>query len=125
MKQVNPERFKKPRPESIAFEGEAIPDSPPEERPNERTSVRTEPEQAHANLYTVVIPERRRKVRHAFDIYEDQLEALKKLQIAAQDEMGSRQAPTLGEMAQKALDAYISAQANKTPTVRLLKERNR
>ena len=123
MKEVKPDRFKR-RPEDIAFEGDTIPDSPSEgmQRSDERPAVRTPSESTPASVYTVMIPGRRRKIRHAFDIYEDQLDALKKLQIASQDEPDSERAPTLGEMTRRALDAYISAQAKKTPTVRLIRQ---
>jgi hypothetical protein len=61
----------------------------------------------------------RRKVRHPFDIYDDQLEALKKLQIAIREVSGSKAVPTLGDMARAALDDYVEQLAAKAPNVSL------
>jgi hypothetical protein len=70
-------------------------------RTNERTNVRR-----HT---TSVVDERaeepRRRIRHSFDIWEDQLLSLAEIQ--AQRFTTTRHKPKLGELVQEALDAYI------------------
>jgi len=58
------------------------------ERTNERTNERS-------------------RVRHSFDIYNDQLVSLGDIQIARHRQTGRR--PKLGDLAQEALDAFIAA----------------
>ena len=48
---------------------------------------------------------------HTFDIREDHLDALKKIQMAERDLSGKRSGKTLGDMAQEALDDWVSKQA--------------
>jgi hypothetical protein len=50
-------------------------------------------------------------IRHAFDIYADQLYALQALQLEAVQR--GRKKPKLGSMVQKALDLYLQKQAKK------------
>jgi hypothetical protein len=78
------------------------------ERPSERSNERTDARER----------EPRRRVRHSFDIWEDQLLALTEIQ--AQAFLTTRRKPKLGELVQAALDGYISAQRDtiERPNVR-------
>ncbi len=73
---------------------------PPEERRNEVTNV-------ERNERTF----QRRKIRHTFDIYEDQLLSLKEVAIERQKLFGER--VLLGDLVQEALDALITKERNK------------
>ena len=99
MKKINPSRWRKPSPEEIDFDAEPI--KKPVEQGGEaqkpadniRTAVRTPlPE------YRVMIPQKRIRIRHAFEIYEDQLDAFKKIQAAHRDVRGNRGVPSLSDM---------------------------
>src|SRR2546423_1629459 len=61
-----------------------------DERPNERPNVRTK---------------ERLRIRHSFDIYQDQLLSLAEIQAALFKKTGRK--PKVGELVQDALDAYI------------------
>lgn len=50
----------------------------------------------------------RRTVRHSFDIYADQLQALGRIQLARWSASGKK--PKMGTLVQEALDTYIRAQ---------------
>lgn len=69
-----------------------------EVRTNERTNERSQQVQE----------EPRRRIRHSFDIWEDQLLSLAEIQ--AESFVTTRRKPKLGELVQEALDAYIHAQ---------------
>lgn len=60
------------------------------ERSNERMTVRTN---------------ERTKIRHTFDIFQDQLQSLAEIQAARFKEAGRK--PKMGDLVQEALDAYI------------------
>ena len=64
-----------------------------DERPNDGTNVRT------------ITKPKRQKIRHAFDIYQDQLFALQMKQLEAV-QRGKRK-PKLGKMVQDAIDLYL------------------
>jgi hypothetical protein len=68
------------------------------ERSNERTNVRTSSKT------------KRQKIRHAFDIYQDQLLALQIRQLEAV-QRGKRK-PKLGKMVQDAIDLYLKQSGN-------------
>jgi hypothetical protein len=70
----------------------------------------------------VRIPAERRKTRHPFDIFEDQLEGLRKIQLAERESSRPRRGKTLGEMAQEALDRFIAEKAKKLPNVAIRHE---
>ncbi len=53
----------------------------------------------------------RRKIRHTFDIYDDQLLSLKEIAIERQKVFGER--VLLGDLVQEALDTFISKERNK------------
>jgi hypothetical protein len=69
-----------------------------DERSNERTNVRTSSKP------------KRQKIRHAFDIYQDQLLALQIRQLEAV-QRGKRK-PKLGKMVQDAIDLYLKQPGN-------------
>lgn len=50
-------------------------------------------------------PADRIKVRHSFDVYQDQLLQLSQLQMALYEATGKK--PALGDLAQKALDTFL------------------
>jgi hypothetical protein len=130
MKEINENRFQKKTPEPIAFQGAQLPKTPPVAssepvpavRPNGRTDEDTHPQTAESPSYVVRIPAERRKTRHPFDIYEDQLDALRKIQLAEREAAGHKTSKTLGEMAQEALDRFIADKAKKLPSMKLLRE---
>lgn len=113
MKEINPSRFKKVDPNDLSdFQAEpilnkpSIPDAPvlqqrinvPRNEPN-RTDVRT--------VHHIVVPQKRVRIRHAFEIFEDQLEAFKKIQSAHRDTHGNNGTPSLSDMVREAFDAII------------------
>ncbi|MBI3421286.1 MAG: hypothetical protein HY006_04420 [Candidatus Sungbacteria bacterium] len=111
MKKINPSRWRKPSPEEIDFEAEPIANRPlgveqgsgaQKTTDKTRTSVRMPLPQYH-----VVIPQKRVRIRHAFEIYEDQLDAFKKLQAAHRDIHGNNRAPSLSDMARESFDTLI------------------
>ena len=132
MKEINENRFQKKAPESIVFQGAQLPDIPPppathEPEPSERPSVRTDEHRPSAvpesmPSYVVRVPAERRKTRHPFDIYDDQLDALRKIQLAEREEARQKRAKSLGDMAQEALDRYIAEKIKKLPSMKLVRE---
>jgi len=78
------------------------------ERTVEQTNEQTNEEQDDA-LALVPSQGERRTVRHSFDIYADQLQALGHIQLARWSANGKK--PKMGTLVQEALDAYIQAQA--------------
>src|SRR5215217_2387156 len=50
-------------------------------------------------------------VRHSFDIYIDQLQALTRIQTQVFEETGRK--PKMGELAQEAFDLYIASEAER------------
>ena len=69
------------------------------ERTTERTNVRTE------------IKPKREKIRHTFDIYQDQLIALQVLQLKAVQ--SGKKKPKLGKMVSEGIDLYLKQKASK------------
>lgn len=135
MKNVNPQRFGKIKPEEIAFNGSPLPDAPPATEPptkNERTNERSEkrPEKRQvkpvieqpAGSYVIEVPVERAKTRHSFDIFEDQKAALSKIQLAAVD-AGHKKKQALGDMLQEAIDDYIIKKVGEMPNIKLARER--
>lgn len=126
MKKVVQGRWHKPNPEKIDFEAEPIAHRAPEaeqgstaqksaDRP--RTSVRTPLPQ-----YNVLIPQKRVRIRHAFEIYEDQLDAFKKLQAAHRDMHGNNGVPSLSDMVREALDGEIKDRAKEAQNLTISNE---
>jgi hypothetical protein len=92
MREIKEERFKKI--EDVGFNPKPLPE-PPQKREgvqpapvvaDQRTFERTEPpskmEALSSTAYIIHIPKIRRKTRQSFDIFEDQYDALKKIQLA-------------------------------------------
>jgi hypothetical protein len=75
----------------------AAPTSPRNKRTNERSNKRTV---------------ERRRVRHSFDIWQDQLLGLSEIQAERFSLSGRK--PKLGELVQEALDAYIAKERKRT-----------
>ena len=68
-------------------------DEPSNERPHERSNGKNNP---------------RPKIRHTFDIFEDQLRSLHTLQLKTLQ--AGEKKPALGELVQRALDDYLKKQ---------------
>jgi hypothetical protein len=126
MKEIREERFMKR--EDVGFNPAPIPEAPPatvlEElvRTNERTNGVRVPVLEGAPTYVVSIPAARRKTRQSFDIFEDQYDALKKLQLAEADQAGSTHGRKMGDMVQEALDAFIREKARKLGTITIRRQ---
>lgn len=139
MKQIKTSRFSKKRPEEISFQGAAILENPKTKKPpktaiksqksrSERTSERTNARSSvrstdrtgtkEAFHCRIEVPAQRRKIRHSFDIFEDQRSALEKLQLAIASEQGSK--PSLGDMMQEAIDLYTKQKTKKLSNVELI-----
>ncbi len=139
MKKVETERFQTKKPEEISFRGAPLPENPPRKvevvRTSVRTSVRpseikvenTDPQgeiSEETNKYSIEVPAQRRKIRHPFDIYEDQLDALKKIQIAERESSGGKER-TLGDMAREALDYFIEGEAERSENIKISREQEK
>jgi hypothetical protein len=126
MKEIREERFMKR--EDVGFNPAPIPEAPPATAPEElvRTNERTNgvrvPVLEGAPTYVVSIPAARRKTRQSFDIFEDQYDALKKLQLAEADQAGSTHGRKMGDMVQEALDAFIREKARKLGTITIRRQ---
>ena len=94
----------------------------PHERTPARANVRTSVPAEVEEIYAIVIPNRREKFRTAFDIFRDQKAALDKPQLATVDAGAER--PSLGEMVQDAIDAYIKRRVKELTNTRLKHERS-
>lgn len=109
MKEINNKPFGKKK-EQIAFSPSPVPNRPEPSKTNERSNVRPQAG------YVVTVPSERRKTRQSFDIYEDQYDALKKLQLAVREHRRGK-VPKLGEMVQEAIDQYVREQAKRLPNI--------
>ncbi len=69
----------------------------------------------HVRERTIVATNERTKIRHTFDIFQDQLLALAEIQAGRFKQTGRK--PRVGDLVQEALDAYI-AQSNERTTDR-------
>lgn len=123
MKPIDEARFQKKKPDEIAFSPAPVPTQPlpdierTSERLNVRTDVQQHKKQARASYaFSIEVPHSRRKTRQSFDIFEDQYDALKKLQIAEHEHSGKK-AQKLGEMVQDALDIYIREKTKKLSNI--------
>jgi hypothetical protein len=112
MKEINNKPFGKKK-EQIAFSPSPVPNRPEPLKTNERSNVRSQAG------YVVAVPTERRKTRQSFDIYEDQYDALKKLQLAVREHSRGK-APKLGEMVQEAIDQYVREQAKRLPNITVI-----
>ena len=66
----------------------------------------------HTSERSNVRTNERSRVRHSFDIWQDQLLGLTKIQVERFNRTGRK--PKLGELVQEALDAYIDQQRERT-----------
>jgi hypothetical protein len=110
MKQVNPHRFGH-KEEEIDFDAEPITNKRQPGESVSRTSAeppkRPQEDVVRPMVHHISIPQKRVRIRHAFDIFEDQLEALKKIQSAHRDKHGNTGTPSLSDMTREAFDAFI------------------
>jgi hypothetical protein len=115
MKKVNPNRFGH-KEEEIDFQAEPITNKRPAVKENAVKMPPVAPKLPQERverqtLYHITIPGKRVRIRHAFDIYEDQLDALKKIQSAHRDQRGNAGTPSLSDMTREAFDAFIKDRA--------------
>ncbi|MCB0171316.1 MAG: hypothetical protein KDJ97_12260 [Anaerolineae bacterium] len=83
---------------------------------NKRTTVRVnertdDQPNSRTNVQPVKRTNERKKIRHAFDIFEDQLFSLKELQLNRQKSSGQKF--SLGTLAQEALDLFLESERKK------------
>ena len=129
MKPIDESRFQKgKKAESINFAGSDLPVAAKNaatkpsstERPFVRTDeMKSEIPRVHAPAFVIQVPEERRITRHPFDLYEDQINALRILKLAESQSAGQRKGRALGELAREALDDYITKKARKLDAVAL------
>jgi hypothetical protein len=105
--------------ELSTLDSSAAPTPPPVQEPS--TSVKAEPRRAErtavrSNVRTNDAPdvrtEARTKVRHSFDVYQDQLLSLAEIQAAVYRRTGKK--PKAGDLVQEAIDAYIESHRERT-----------
>jgi hypothetical protein len=137
MREIKEERFKKK--EDIEFHPVAIPeplepqaaarpvipqrtDESSFERTNERTETKPAIGLSPATTYLVTIPKERRKTRQSFDIFEDQYDALKKLQLAEAELLQSKTGRKLGDLVQESLDRFIQEKAERLGNITVVRE---
>lgn len=138
MKKVDTKRFQSKKPEKISFQADSFEKKSPtpktkpvkaiekkpkrtheptsvqtNERPNEQTNERS--------VYLIEIPIKRRKIRNSFDIFEDQMAALNKIQLAAMDS-GDKKKPALGNIIQTALDNHIKEKVVQEENLKIIYE---
>jgi hypothetical protein len=110
MKQVNPRRFGH-KEEEIDFDAEPITHKRQTGDSVQKTAAeppkRPQEDVVRQMVHHIAIPQKRVRIRHAFDIFEDQLEALKKIQSAHRDTHGHTGIPSLSDMTREAFDAFI------------------
>jgi hypothetical protein len=82
------------------------------EQSTRRAPRRSASRSAEQDDHSVERTNERTKVRHSFDIYRDQLLELSTIQATIFRETGKK--PTVGELVQDALDAYIARAQRRT-----------
>jgi hypothetical protein len=132
MREIKEERFKKI--EDVGFNPKPLPEPPQKKEgvpaapavADQRTFERTEPqsktEALASTAYFIQIPKIRRKTRQSFDIFEDQYDALKKIQLAEAEMLHSKTPQKLGDMTQEALTHFIEEKARKLKNIKIVKE---
>jgi hypothetical protein len=109
MKQVNPRRFGH-KEEEIDFDAEPITNKKQSQGVPKIASEapkRLQDASERPTVHHITIPQKRVRIRHAFDIFEDQLDALKKIQSAHRDNHDTTGTPSLSDMTREAFDAFI------------------
>jgi len=128
MREIKEERFKKL--EDVGFNPKPLPEPPqkkggvqatPAVTNGGTTEMRTM-EATSSTAYIIHIPKLRRKTRQSFDIFEDQYDALKKIQLAEAEMLHSKTPQKLGDMTQEALSHYIEEKAKKLKNITIVKE---
>lgn len=123
MKKINPSRWKKPNPEEIDFEAEPIiGDRIETKQGNEVKKIADKTRTSgHTPLpqHYIIIPQKRIRIRHAFEIYEDQLEAFKKLQAAYRDTHNDNKILSLSDIAREAFDKEIAERVKETKNIEI------
>jgi hypothetical protein len=132
MREIKEERFKKI--EDVGFNPKPFPEPPQkkegvpavpavaDQRTFERTESQSKTEVLSSTAYIIQIPKMRRKTRQSFDIFEDQYDALKKIQLAEAEMLHSKTPQKLGDMTQEALSHYIEEKARKLKNIKIVKE---
>ena len=123
MKKPDPDRFTgnsraKSKPDKLEMKGFSNP-LPPAPITTEtkasaaKVSVRTDVRTVERKSVRTNVRKKKKRIciRHAFDIYEDQLRALHTLQLKAVQ--AGRRKPKLGKMVQKALDQFLENKQKK------------
>ena len=111
MKEIKTNRFAKE--ESINFDAHPITNTKPSSTPVKKPTIRQNlgQDSLHSiNKFQITVPKKRVRIRHAFEIYGDQLQALKKIQDASRD-LDDSKLPSLADMAREAFDDFIKARA--------------
>jgi hypothetical protein len=125
MKQVNPRRFGR-KDEDIDFDAEPITHKKQtgDGVPKIASEAPKRPQEAFVRhtVHHITIPKKRVRIRHAFDIFEDQLEALKKIQSAHRDTHGATGTPSLSDMTREAFDAFIRERTKGMKNIAISKE---
>lgn len=129
MKDVKESRFGKKKPEKIRFSSDTPGSTDPpgdDKRPDVRSSGHKAAPQSEAPIestrHIIRIPQQRRMIRHAFNIFDDHLMALKTIQRAETDLDPNHKEPKLGELVQDALDAFITQKSTSLRNVELVRE---
>jgi hypothetical protein len=91
-------------------------------RSSERSFERSYRTHTTSDSNRITIPATRRKTRQSFDIFEDQYDALKKLQLAEADQAEDKHGRKMGDMVQEALDSFIKEKAKKLETISIQRE---
>ena len=89
---------------------EEKPVSTPVSQLPEEPKPATQQTNVSTNEVTNVRSLQRRKVRHTFDIYDDQLFSLKEIALSRHKMFGKRE--LLGDLVQQALDMFITKERN-------------
>ena len=111
MKEIKTSRFAKE--EEINFEAQPITNTRPPSTPPKKAAVRENVVQqniSNVHKFKINVPKKRVRIRHAFEIYGDQLQALKKIQDASRD-LDELNSPSLADMARQAFDDFIKMRA--------------
>lgn len=123
MRRPDPARFTgSPKPKADRLEMKGFSEAPldllsPIEENQQTSAIRTEERSSgQTDVRTYERKSERKKTRHAFDIFEDQLRALHRLQLEAVQ--AEERKPNLGEMVQNALDMYLEKRRYERTLVR-------
>ncbi|MFH1565154.1 MAG: hypothetical protein ABIC82_04905 [bacterium] len=88
------------------------------ERTNERSD---ETLNTPKTTYTITMPDKRRKIRHSFDIFEDQKNTLEKLQLAIAEKNNNKK-PSLGDLIQESIDLLTKQKIKELKNVEIIKQ---